>query len=939
MNDLFGPFPAAIFGKLESRDCREGFVRLQSCRAPVPASEEMAREARWLALDWWGSAPTSADFSRALGHVRSRVNPTQFLVFKVVPTPGHRQPARLLVIVPTDVYAEFGFDPFAFEDAGFFEFARPFLDKPAGNTECQPSFGKRPSSGVVLRDSKESKADEELVVGMPRPSPDWERYVRDKFLALPLERRAEVALVTFTYASRVDVTGLKPILAGFFEPDHAEWKRPDGAVTPIPLPKETTVTDSALESKVLQVLARLGELERRTGEHTTEPKGLDADACREIVRQELESVEAETAAGSVRLNKVESQLARILADHDSKIPDPAKVEAAHGLARLDAIEQQLAQLSAFSEPPVTKETTVAVSTQESKISEVLARLGELERRTGVRATAPKGLGADACREIVRQELESVQAEAETSTVRVNKIETQLARMLAGQDSSNFDRAEVEVARAGLARLDAIEQQLSQLAAYSEPPKEPFAKIPDRRIAWRVIVPLIVALAVVTAGSGLALWRQGAIVREHEKNISVLRGQLGSTGSLLATRISKLEGQVGGGGDVTDLANRIKILETAVGRPVDARDLAARVGSLEVAVGGPDSKKDTLYGQLVDLVAKVGHATGQETLAARLDRLAHVVGTEESKGGFVARLRELETAVGGSNRVAGLSARLGKIESAIAQPGENGSLVARLSRLEAAIGRVPRDGTIAARLAGLDSRVGQPGAMGDLSTRLGRLEIAVDSGSKKGTLASRMGALEQKIDDATKPETLSARVDRLSVAVGADNPKVGLTGRLTTLEQLVGVPTETGSLVARVSDLETGSHLKLQGSTIEGRWSDSSGRCLVFWKSQFDRLPRLSIWVLDTDWILMHPLEREWSIERQVVQGYVLLTVTFSPSEPLRDRVLHDVSLTRSSSRQAEKTSDTLDIAIEASIRAEKSGKKEVTQFGVTSVRLARVPSK
>ena len=132
-----GPFPAVICGKIDRRD-----FRILQTSEPRPAADLLTEIDR-LVIRWWGSSRALSDFSEALGHHPSSVDPSRFLVFRVVASGSRARPVRLVAVVPRDAYAAFGFDPFAFEAAGGFEFGNGFFENPTEGL-CSASQPTRP---------------------------------------------------------------------------------------------------------------------------------------------------------------------------------------------------------------------------------------------------------------------------------------------------------------------------------------------------------------------------------------------------------------------------------------------------------------------------------------------------------------------------------------------------------------------------------------------------------------------------------------------------------------------------------------------------------------------------------------------------------------------------------------------------------------------------
>ncbi|GEM_PF-3161127 len=213
--------PAFIYGRLNAT---EGYSLLQKSEGTIPARFEI--EAERIAIDWWGARPQDIPISYpVLGHFPMLSEKGSYIILKAVQLAEYTQPARLIIIIPDEIYRRFGYDPYLIEKCGFFDYANQFIVLPNGNKACPQASGLINSCHFPIHDPDDSMRD--TVVGLVSslfkrdsvileagfPDARLLAAVEISFRAVPMEIRRDYSYCSFSF-SHAEMNGdRQPLLA------------------------------------------------------------------------------------------------------------------------------------------------------------------------------------------------------------------------------------------------------------------------------------------------------------------------------------------------------------------------------------------------------------------------------------------------------------------------------------------------------------------------------------------------------------------------------------------------------------------------------------------------------------------------------------------------------------------------------------------------------
>lgn len=217
-------YASAIFGRINE----DGYSCLQKSDPPPKAEvlEKMQRQA----ILRWGKYQGEQPFSSAYGHYRLE-DLGLFLVWQVLPTMGF-QPSRYLVAVPAQAYADFGYNPFQFRNAGGFQFGDAFaknpetgicpsscpkpleISTPPENLELQELYSIGPALTTVL-----SKGN--LFFEIDQPDAQSRRFFEVLCWCLPDDTLCRLDVASFTNEER-----RKSVFLAFGYCKGAIWEKP-----------------------------------------------------------------------------------------------------------------------------------------------------------------------------------------------------------------------------------------------------------------------------------------------------------------------------------------------------------------------------------------------------------------------------------------------------------------------------------------------------------------------------------------------------------------------------------------------------------------------------------------------------------------------------------------------------------------------------------------
>ncbi len=203
---------------------REYDFRVVDTSTHFPYGEAVQAEARWLALDWWGSCYVKT-FQGAIGHFCSRVE--HGLFFLMLVQPGPVAPDRFLVCLKDTEYSQFSYNPFWAVRAGIFDFAGSFYtSRREGTFHIDWKSGIEAKRIAAVPDNQQqgfSLAQEYLargtsiIVHTHDGGGKLMLEFRTFLETLASDTRRRVGICTFTNSSRDRLEHFGPLICGWYD--------------------------------------------------------------------------------------------------------------------------------------------------------------------------------------------------------------------------------------------------------------------------------------------------------------------------------------------------------------------------------------------------------------------------------------------------------------------------------------------------------------------------------------------------------------------------------------------------------------------------------------------------------------------------------------------------------------------------------------------------